>query len=609
MIKTIKSKIFLILMAFMILTIGNSLVSIVYFDKLQNSIDSIMYANYDSVVAAQNMKDALERQDSLEIAFIFEDNSTFSLMHARNHDIFTEWLEKAENNITEAGEDKIISAISKGYLDYSEKVKMLEILKESKGIESARNFYYAEVFPRFEVLKSQLSSLLELNQDSMVSMKEESKDLAMRASYYSITILVLVLIVGLSTIGYLLKKIIHPIENLEIGIKKVSKGDLSYKIPLQREEGTNFILREFNKMVSELKDYETLNVNEIFREKQKAEAIIESINTPVIVTNSKNFITMLNKSGERVLDVKEKNVINNHFLEVIDNKELFTIMKKSRELIKEVKYSEDIEMEINNKTFYYRVIANQIWFNKKENIGTVMIIHDITKFKEVEMLKTDFINTISHEFRTPLTSISMAINMLIEGEVSEEKLELLSIAREEEVHLERLVSELLDISKLESGKIQMEFEKVDIRMVLKGIQNTFKLQLEEKNIRLNIKILSDELYVKADFNKISWVMVNLIGNSIRYTGIDGIIEVEIKSIDKRMLIAVKDNGKGIPEEYIDKIFEKFVQLKVECEENSGSAGLGLAICKEILKAHNGEIWAESKEKQGATFFFTLNLEK
>ena len=344
MIKTIKSKIYLILITFMILTIGNSLVSIGYFNKLQNSIDSIMYANYDSIVATQNMKDALERQDSLEITFIFEDNLTFSLMHIRNHEIFTEWLEKAKNNITEVGEDKIISSISKGYLDYSEKVKTLENLKGTDGIEEARNFYYGEVFPRFEVLKSQLTTLLELNQESMVSMKEESKDLAMQASYYSITILVLVLIIGLSTIGYLLKKIINPIENLEIGIKKVSKGDLSYEIPLQREEGTNFILREFNKMVNELKDYEILNINEILREKQKGEAIIESINTPVIVTNSKNFITMLNKSGERVLDIKEKNAVNSHFLEVVDNKALFNIMRKSRELIKEVKYSEDIEV-------------------------------------------------------------------------------------------------------------------------------------------------------------------------------------------------------------------------------------------------------------------------
>ncbi|WP_297437763.1 cell wall metabolism sensor histidine kinase WalK [uncultured Clostridium sp.] len=235
-------------------------------------------------------------------------------------------------------------------------------------------------------------------------------------------------------------------------------------------------------------------------------------------------------------------------------------------------------------------------------------MHDITKFKEVEMLKTDFINTVSHEFRTPLTSIAMAINMLIESEYSEEKLELLNIAKEEELHLEKLVSELLDISKFESGKIEMEFEKVDIKKVLKGIKNTFKLQLEEKNIKLNIEILTEKIYIKADFNKISWVMINLIGNSIRYTDIGGIIEVEIKDIDKKMLISVKDNGRGIPKEYIEKIFEKFVQLKIEDEESNGSTGLGLAICKEIIKAHNGDIWGESEENQGATFFFTLKLE-
>ncbi|SFC64222.1 HAMP domain-containing sensor histidine kinase [Clostridium uliginosum] len=611
MIKSMKFKISLILIVFILLTIGNSVVSISYFNKLERSIDLIMDANYDSVVAAQNMNDALERQDSLELSFIFEDNEFLSSEHESNHMKFLEWIYKAKNNITEDGEKEILEVIEKNYTDYSNKIKDLESVKAKEGNEKVNRYYYNNIFPLFQTLKEECNELLNINQQSMLNMRGKSKELANSARYCTVIISALVLIIGLSIIGYLLKKIIHPIEDLAVGINKISAGNYEYKIPLKREKEINYILNDFNDMAEKLKQYEKLNINEILREKQKAEGIIESIDFPIIVTNDDNKVIMLNKSAERLFDVKEKNTLNRHFLECIEQREVFNIIQKARNSVKEYKGFNDIEIDQNDNKVYFRISANPIWFENNENIATVTIMQDITKFKEIDNMKSDFISNVSHEFRTPLTSICMAVGLLLEenNEGRESQTELLTIIKEDSERLDNLVSELLDLSKMEAGKIEMDIKDVDIKDVINQVKRTFKIQLQEKNITLNINTKTITRKARVDINKISWVVVNLVGNALRYTKIDGtgVIEIKAKEVNNTMLISITDNGEGIPEQDQKIIFEKFIQLKDSSGQITGNSGLGLAICKEIIKAHLGDIWVDSKLGEGSTFYFTLKL--
>lgn len=611
MIKTIKTKIFLILSVFLIFTTLNCLVSINYFKKLQNSIDSIMNANYDSVVVAQNMIEVLERQDSLALSVIFNENFVFEKSFEENNMKFLEWLYKGKGNITEIGEKDVLTNIEKKYIDYKNKIQIFQRVKDKEGNEKVKNYYYNELLPLFTKLKEECTNLLNINQDSMVSMKEESKILANNAKNYVLITSLIVLLIGLSIIGYLLRKIIHPIEDLTVGIKKVSEGDYDYKIPLNREKEINYVLEEFNHMVMELKDYERLNINEILMQKQKTEAIIESINSPIIVTDYNNSVNMINKSAERILDVKEKNVINRHFLEIIEERKIFNIINKCKERGLGFRKCEDIELNQNNEKVYYRVTSTPITFHHNENIGTVTILQDITKFKEVEKMKSEFIAAISHEFRTPLTSISMAVSMLIENQnnFKEDDIELIDIIKSDSERLNNLVLELLDLNRIESGKMKIEINEVNIKDIIDKISNMFKIQLNQKNAKLIVDISGVYRTVKADITKISWVIVNLISNAIRYIKDDGngIIEIKAREVNNEMLISIKDNGEGISIENQDKIFEKFVQLKDENGQITGTSGLGLAICKEIVKEHCGNIWVNSTVGEGSIFYFTLKL--
>ncbi|AIY84484.1 MAG: PAS domain-containing protein [Clostridium baratii] len=611
MIKTVKIKIFLILSVFLTFTTLNCLVSINYFKKLQSSIDSIMNANYDSVVVAQNMIEVLDRQDRLALTAIFNNNFVFEKSFEENNIKFLEWLYKGKGNITEVGEKDVLTNIENIYIDYKNKIQKFQQIKDKENSDNVRDYYYNNILPIFTKLKEECTNLLDINQNSMASMKDESKALASNAKNYVLIISLIILLIGLSIIGYLLKKIIHPIEDLTVGIKKVSEGDYNHKIPLNREKEINYVLEEFNHMVMKLKDYERLNINEILMEKQKTEAIIESINSPIIVTDYSNKVNMLNKSAERMLDVKEKSIINRHFLEGIEERKIFNIIDKCKEQGLGFRKSEDIELKQNNKKVYYRVTSTPIIFHHSENIGTVTILQDITKFKEVEKMKSEFIAAISHELRTPLTSISMAVSMLIENQnnFKEDDIELIEIIKSDSERLNSLVLELLDLNRIESGKMKMKINEVNIKDIIDKISNMFKIQLNQKNAKLIIDISGVYRTVKADITKISWVIVNLISNAIRYIKSDGsgIIEIKAREVNNEMLISIKDNGEGISIENQEKIFEKFVQLKDENGQITGTSGLGLAICKEIVKEHYGDIWVNSTLGEGSKFYFTLKL--
>jgi len=609
MIKSIKSKISLILIVFISLTIVNSFVSINFFDKLQKSIDSIMHSNYDSVVYAQNMNDSLERQDSLELSFIFEDNLEISPEYELNNTNFSEWLNKAKNNITEKGEQESVDLIEKSYTDYIDNVRTLIDIKKNQGNNEASKYYYSTVFPLFKDVKGNCNTLLDINQKSMMNMKEKSKELVITARYSALGIAGVVLIIGISIISYLLRKIIHPIEDLAIGINKVSEGNYEYTIPLKRGKEINFIFDCFNNMVEKLKEYDRLNVNKILREKQRTEAIIESINSPIIVTDDENKIIMLNKSAERVFDVKEKKIINRQFLDGIREKNVFNMIQEARNSTDEYKAFEEIKLGKNEEKKYYRITISPIWFAQSENLGAVTIMQDITKFKEIDEMKTDFISNVSHEFRTPLTSICMAVGLLLDRntDINDDEIELLTIIKEDSDKLDNLVSELLDLSKMKSGKIEMEIRDIDINEVISQIKRAFKIQIEEKNVTLSIDTNGIVRKVKGDINKISWVIANLLGNALRYIKTDGtgIIEIKAREVNNKMLVSICDNGEGIAEEYQELIFEKFVQIKDKNGESTGSSGLGLAICKEIIKAHGEEIWVDSTMGEGSSFYFTL----
>lgn len=611
---SLKVKIFGVITIIIAALLISSIWSIYNFLGLKKSINEIMQANYQSIVAAQNMSIAIERQDSAELGYMFESSDILINDFRINEEEFLKWLSRAEDNITEEGEREVLSDINNYYVDYLNKFSKLIQFTGVSDSQSLREYYYNEILPLFEEVKSSCRDLITLNQNAMLDLKEKAESRARRATYSTLVVSLSAMLFGFFISLYLTNKIINPIRILVKKIKKISEGDYSQRLSISGDYETAELANEFNSMAEKLNNYRLMNIDKITKEKQKAEAIVESISDGVIVTDDENKIILLNKAAERILNIREVDALYKHFLEVINMKEIFKIIDRVQDKpdSDESKKFTEISIGKDKDIKYYRINVTPIKGEGKKNIGVVTLLLDITKLKEIDNMKSDFISKVSHEFRTPLTSITMATGLMLDeipGKINEKQKELLNAISEDSSRLINLVSELLDLSKIESGIVKMDIQPQDVYEIVKSSVKQFELQLKSRKINLKIEKKKILPRVMADFNKIVWVMINLIGNAIKYTPTDGsgLIEIKFKKTPVKLLISVSDNGEGISENYQKIIFNKFIQVKDD-RQKSG-VGLGLSISKEILNAHGGDIWVKSELNKGSTFYFTLKIAK
>jgi len=582
------------------------------FMSLDESIHDIMVENYQSVIASEGMMEALERQDSAELIFIFGQQEEALEIFQRNQIEFMKHLSRAEDNITIKEENQIISNLNKDYQTYLDKFIQLRDLENEDNIEEMQNYYLNEIMPHFQQIKNETRNLLTVNQEHMRDAQSKANSRATQAIYSSIIFSIIAIILAIILGIYISNKILKPINSLTETIKEIAGGNLEKKINISTQDEIGELAEEFNSMTERLKEYEQMNISKLIDEKNKSEGIVKSISNPLIVTDDENRILLINPEAEKLFNLREKDVSGTHFLEIIKEEKIFDSITETLETGKEQKGQKNdvLEFTYNNKEHYYRITTNPVKDKRGETNLVVTILEDITHLKEVDQMKSEFVSMVSHEFRTPLTSMNMSINMLLEenaGEINEDQRELLDVAKDDTEHLNNLVDDLLDLSKLESGKIDLDFENVKVADIFDSSVKPFKNKASEKGIDLIQKDVGD-LKVYADLTKITWVITNLIGNALRYTEKGDKIVLNANKKGHKVHISVADTGEGIPKEYQHKIFEKFVRAGTDQDESSGT-GLGLPIAKEIVEAHGGRIWVKSKEDEGSTFTFTLKLPK
>ncbi|SIQ68776.1 HAMP domain-containing sensor histidine kinase [Halanaerobium kushneri] len=595
-IKTLKGKMLLGFAVMILILAGVVGWSIYNFESLSNAINDILVENYRSIKASDSMVESIERQDSALLLLLRTSEEQGQEIFRRNEKEFYTWLARAEDNITIDGEGTILEKINEKYFSFVSKFDQFYNADENQRWE----IYNQELLPLFNEIKTDIRELRELNRQAMVEAQGDANSRANQAIIYTIGLALLVTAFSLIFAFYLTKQILRPIKELEKGIKEVAARNFQRKVEVASEDEIGVLADEFNEMISKLKEYEKINVKKLLMEKEKSEAVVNNLSSPLIVTDKDHKIVLINETAKELFSLRE-DVLGTHFLEVIKAEEIFEYIKNP-----EAKEEKTFLLKKNDKKRHYRISTKQVIDEDEEYQFTVTLLEDITRLKEIDNMKSEFVSTVSHEFRTPLTSMNMGLNMVINedtGELNEEQKELLEAAYEDVERLTELVNDLLDLSKIESGKIEMEFDKVDVNDIIEKTLNPFHKQAEEKEIELKFKQSEDNIFAYADPSKISWVISNLVGNALRYAD-EGKIEVDAEIKGRRVLVSVADNGPGIPKEYQSKIFEKFVRAGSDKEEKSGT-GLGLAIAKEIITAHNGRIWVDSEEGEGSTFSFYI----
>jgi PAS domain S-box-containing protein len=339
-----------------------------------------------------------------------------------------------------------------------------------------------------------------------------------------------------------------------------------------------------------------------------AAAVLQSLPEGTIVTDANATVQFINNRAADIFAIDISSAIGKPFREVISHQE---INKTIRGIVASggewcpPGIPETLNVTLNGQEQYFKIEVSPM-IEEERLVGTVILLTDVTHYERADRLKTQFVATISHEFRNPLTSIVMAVELLLDGrqgELTQDGQALLQAIRDDGQRLAQLVNNLLKIARLDEVEIRMEMESVSVAEMVDMAIEPLKFQLKEKQITLSKKIPDSLPEVYVDATKATWILTNLVGNAIRYTPKGGEIIVSALHSNMKIYITVTDTGLGIPVRYHEKIFERYTQVKGN--GTAGGAGLGLAIAKEIVEAHGGRIWVESEEKKGSCFTFTL----
>jgi signal transduction histidine kinase len=579
---------------------------------LNESFRALIVQNYSSIVATDNMVRALDTQI----------NGVFSIFNHENPDKgyksfenakqdFYSWYEKARQSASTPDEISILDSLNNQYRIFITEINYLIAFPLNYQHEDE----YSKSINLANSVKSKLYELFETNHNFIQRAEENIQSITRIAAFTMLFLAIFGTVLTLVFSTKFSEFIVKPVKDLTRSVKHISAGNFDQKIHTSDSDEIGILADEFNSMVGRLKSYEKLNINKILYEKRKSEIIVESINDPVLMVDSDLRITLANKAFASEFGMPKN---ENSYL---------------KEIIREDKICENIRTFISrgsrdNQETTYRFIdhdGNIRYYNLKysliylpendiaESMATgntaLIVFSDITKYEELDRLKSEFVAKISHELKTPLTSIGMAVGILgdgVVGKLSEKQMELITSMKSDYDRLNSLVKEILELSRIESGGIKLDFKPININLLLKECIKSFSLQCKEKNIILQYFGNGDLPIISADYDYLHRAISNFIGNSIKFTDKGGEISVNAIAEELNLVISISDTGQGISPEFIDKIFDKFVQVS---GSKPGSVGLGLTIAKEIVELHQGSINVWSKPGKGSKFEIKIPLLK
>jgi two-component system, OmpR family, phosphate regulon sensor histidine kinase PhoR len=409
--------------------------------------------------------------------------------------------------------------------------------------------------------------------------------------------LVLIIILGSRiTVRYT-----KPIESATNVAMELAKGNYRARTFEDRLDETSMLSSSINILARNLQ--EMVNAQEM--QQDRLTTLIENMGSALLLIDHRGFIVLTNRTFREFFDLEEKELRKVRYHEVIDFQEVNRLVEEIFMTEKRVRKQILLPYQIERR--HYEVYGAPIIGHNNVWKGIVVVFHDITELKKLEQMRKDFVANVSHELKTPITSIKGFSETLLDGAMKDEDTlrNFLDIILKESDRLQSLIQDLLELSKVEKSGFELSLQKESISGLIEEILPILNERAREKGITLDVHNESPVL-AEVDSYRLKQVFINLISNAISYTPQGGIVEVGVEDAGNHVLVSIKDNGIGIAQEEIPRIFERFYRVDKARSRNSGGTGLGLAIVKHILEAHEAKIEVESELNQGTTFKVVLN---
>lgn len=540
-------------------------VTFFYFNRITDESKDIIKDNYETLNYSRDMlreMDELTGIDSLAAYAGFEKN-----------------LLLQEKNITEPGEKELTASLRKNF----------NAIRQQHNPDSLRS-----------LIRKDISGIMQLNLNAINTKNQAAKASAENAKTIITIILTICILLGLTFIFNFPSLVADPIARLTEGIRGIAAKKYEQRIHLNRKDEFGELAAAFNAMAEKLHDYEHSNLSLILFEKKRAEAVINSLKDASIGIDNNGLVLFANQQALQLLNLPYADIVGRSQEQVKKGNDLFRFLVN----------------EQNNIPFRIALEEKENYFTKEiielnhegQKTGSVIVIKNITPFKELDVAKTNFIATVSHELKTPLASSDFSLKLLEDertGTLTDEQKELVRSLKEDNKRLLRILSELLDLTQVESGKIQLSLQEVEVNSLIDKAIASVSNMAKEKKLVITTNSDNKGAFVYADADKCTWVLNNFLTNAIRYSSEGQPIDVQVKYADHQLMLSVQDYGKGIEGQYLGKIFDRYFRVP----GTKDGTGLGLAICKEFIEAQGGKIGVESEQGQGSRFYFTLPMRK
>ena len=572
--------------------------SIIHLTKLGESIDVILRENYRSVIACQQMKEALERMDSGILFELLGYTQKGDELIRKNELVFEMALQVELHNITLPGEGEKASRLQDLFGKYKTALKSVE--DSRSPITVRRNAYFTDLFPLFLQIKDTAGEILRMNQQNMSDSNDVARNSAAAARRQMYILLVAGTIVAIGFVFFTGRWILRPIDRLIQSADEIRQGNLDLVVERESRDEVGHLSEAFNAMAASLREFRRSDQAKLVRIQRATQQAFDSLPDAVAVVDLQGKVEVATEAAGNIFGLKPNTLIFD--LPLGWMADLYKdALKDGRAVQQKV-----VQYFVGGEERYYRPEAIPILDNDKQLTGVILVVHDVTQLRQQEEIKRGVVSTVSHQLKTPLTSIRMAIHLLLEekvGPLTEKQVELLVAANEDSDRLHSILNNLLDISRIESGRVQIDFRAVSPHSIVSEVVESFRRAAQDQGVSLSPEFPDDLPEVWADVTRINHVFGNLLSNALKYTPSGGKITLSAKADEERVQFSVSDTGRGIPSKYLPRIFEQF--FRVPDQRKDAGAGLGLAIVKEIVEAHGGVVGVESHEGKGTTFTFTL----
>jgi two-component system, NtrC family, sensor histidine kinase KinB len=562
----------------------------------------IIAENYDSVVAAQDMKESLERQDSAALFDRLGQRERAARQVAEHRARFDAALAKAAANITETGEPETIASIRRGRDEY---YRLYDAFLAAAGDRTT--VYFQSLEPTFDTVRSDADHLLRLNQEAMRRKADAASRIARRWFFVTVALALILMAAGVAIEVSLSRSIVGPVAQLTVATTRLAAGELDIAVPVRSGDEIGTLAAGFNRMAERIRELRRSDLGRLLVAQQTTEAAIDSLYDPVLVTDGGGLVTRINPAAERLFGARSEALGKSIEIVAHDPQiaQAVADVIHSNAPVASESAAAVLPWTADGSRRAFRVRSTPMKDADDRLVGAVTLLEDVTHLSEVSRLKSEFIASASHELRTPLSSVQMGIHLLLEGAagpLADRQQEILEVCREDTARLERLMRELLDLSKIESGAVTPVLAPIRPSRLVAGAVAPLRLQVETQGLRLTVDVPPDLPEVAVDRLQIERVIANLITNAMRATPADGSITISAERRGDEVAISVADTGTGIPRDYLQKIFDPFVQVP---HASGAGAGLGLTISQRIVDAHGGRLTVQSEPGRGSTFTITV----